>query len=121
MLQQMVNMFLEPLENFLKSDLNDLKEKKKRFERSFEAFEHADSKYMSKKSKDMGIFESAQEVAECRKEFHSASLAYCLKLNEIHFKKKAFFAESVIPIYSQWFKFLFHAVNLTCFYNFWIL
>lgn len=88
----------------MKTEIAELKERKKRFERSRDDYDHAMSKYMSKKQKDVGIFESAQDVADAKREYHKNSLLYCIKLNEIIEKKKTTFLENVkkIIIYRCW-------------------
>lgn len=87
--------FISPIETLLKGDLQMLKELKKRYEKSHEEYYHASGKYMGKKSKEDALFEAAQEVADCRKEFHECSLDYCLKLDEV-LQKKSFLVTSAV-------------------------
>ncbi len=50
---------------------------------------------MSKKPKDVGVLESALEVANLRKEFHDTSLSLAIHLNEMVDKKSTFVYQSV--------------------------
>lgn len=50
---------------------------------------------MSKKPKDLGILESAQEVAALRREMHETSLSLAIHLNEMIDKKSTFVYQSV--------------------------
>lgn len=53
---------------------------------------------MSKKSKDLGLFESALEVADLRKVYHEASLDLALKLNEIVWRKDVCLTDALIGL-----------------------
>jgi Cft2 family RNA processing exonuclease len=50
---------------------------------------------MSKKPKDVGVLESAQEVANLRRELHETSLSLAIHLNEMIDKKSTFVYQSV--------------------------
>lgn len=58
-------------------------------------FGYAYSRYMSKKPKDVGVLESAQEVANLRRELHETSLSLAIHLNEMIDKKSTFVYQSV--------------------------
>ena len=102
--------FISPIETLVKGDLQMLKELKKRYEKSHEEYYHASAKYMSKKSKEDALFEAAQEVADCRKEFHECSLDYCLKLDEL-LKKKEFVVTNAVSSLASDFGKLYAAEN----------
>lgn len=50
---------------------------------------------MSKKTKDIGLSESAQEVANSRREMHDSSLSLAIHLNEMSDKKITFVYQSL--------------------------
>lgn len=50
---------------------------------------------MSKKPKDIGVSESAQEVATLRRELHDSSLSLAIHLNEMTDKKTNFVYQSI--------------------------
>lgn len=79
---------LDSLEAFAKHDLGSAKDFKRRWERTGMEATHLAARYMAKKARDPGLFEAAQELAESRKEYHSAALDYCQKLNELHVRKE---------------------------------
>ncbi|KAI7899498.1 uncharacterized protein BX663DRAFT_521103 [Cokeromyces recurvatus] len=91
-----VDTFIEPLNEFVKSTIGPLKELRKRFEKSSDDVDLALSRYMSKKPKDPTLQESAIELADSRKAFHKVYMDYVLKLNDIEAKKKIDYMENVL-------------------------
>lgn len=71
-----------------------MQESKRRYEKTRLDFGHAHSKYMAKRAKDVGLLESAQEVAALRRDFHEASLDYAIVLNEVSDKKNVLVYQS---------------------------
>lgn len=59
-------------------------------------FGYAYSRYMSKRPKDIGVAESAQEVANFRRELHDSSLSLAIHLNEMADKKVTFVYQSLM-------------------------
>lgn len=53
---------------------------------------------MSKKGKDLALFEAAVEVGEARKTYHTASLDLVCKLNEVVSKKDVCCMEAVLGL-----------------------
>ena len=72
-----------------------MKELKRKYEKDKLEFGHAYSRYMSKKPKDIGVTESAQEVATLRRELHDSSLSLAIHLNEMTDKKTNFVYQSI--------------------------
>ena len=70
-------------------------ELKKKYEKEKLEFGYAYSRYMSKKPKDFGVLETAQEVATLRKDLHETSLSLAIHLNEMIDKKSTFIYQSV--------------------------
>ncbi len=97
-MKQIETVFADPFENFCKSDLSSIKELKKKYEKTGAEFFHENSKYMAKKGKDEELFESAVEVANSRKAYHSATLDLVAKLNEIMMRKDVHLMESLIGL-----------------------
>lgn len=58
-------------------------------------FGYAYSRYMSKRPKDIGLLESAQEVANLRRSLHETSLSLAIHLNEMFDKKSTFVYQSL--------------------------
>ncbi|KAJ8659588.1 hypothetical protein O0I10_004566 [Lichtheimia ornata] len=88
--------FIEPLEKFMKETIAPVKEAKKRFERSSDDLDSALSKYMGKKPRDPTINESANELADTRKQFHQVYMDYVQKLNDVEAKKKVDYMEDIL-------------------------
>lgn len=95
MIQETEHVLLGPMEEFLK-EFNELRTRKRKFEKHSSEYESALWRYMAKKSHDMGIFETAEEVSETRKKFHDASIRYVQILNVLHAKKKAQFGKQLL-------------------------
>lgn len=58
-------------------------------------FGSAYSRYMSKRPKDIGVLEGAQEVATLRRDLHETSLSLAIHLNEMIDKKSTFVYQSI--------------------------
>ena len=50
---------------------------------------------MSKRIKDPGLTEAAEEVHQARLEFHQRSIGYCMTLNDFHYGKRTEYLETV--------------------------
>ena len=68
---------------------------KRKYETDKLEFGYAYSRYMSKKPKDLGVLESAQEVATLRRDLHETSLSLAIHLNEMIDKKTTFVYQSI--------------------------
>ena len=68
---------------------------KRKYEKDKLEFGYAYSRYMSKKPKDLGVLESAQEVATLRRDLHETSLSLAIHLNEMIDKKTTFVYQSI--------------------------
>ena len=68
---------------------------KRKYEKDKLEFGYAYSRYMSKKPKAVGVLESAQEVANLRRELHETSLSLAIHVNEMIDKKSTFVYQSV--------------------------
>ncbi|ORE11849.1 ArfGap-domain-containing protein [Rhizopus microsporus var. microsporus] len=90
------DMFIMPLDLFVKETITPIKELKKKFEKSSDDVDSALSRYMSKKPKDPTLQESAKELADTRKTFHKVYMEYVSKLNDIEAKKKIDYMENVL-------------------------
>ncbi|KAI8382451.1 hypothetical protein BD560DRAFT_386641 [Blakeslea trispora] len=91
-----VDTFISPLDQFLKTTIMPIKELRKKFEKSSDEVDSALSRYMSKKPKDPTLQESAKELADTRKIFHKSYMEYVSKLNDIEAKKKVDYMENVL-------------------------
>ncbi|KAI8885870.1 ArfGap-domain-containing protein [Backusella circina FSU 941] len=91
-----VNTFVVPLDEFLRSTLAPVKELRKKFEKSSDEVDSSLSKYMSKKPKDPMIQETAKELGDNRRVFHKCYMEYVSKLNDIEAKKKVDYMENVL-------------------------
>ncbi|KAI9189618.1 hypothetical protein H9P43_001051 [Blastocladiella emersonii ATCC 22665] len=90
--------FLEEIEHFLANDVSSLKDVRKKFNNASDALDSALDKYLSKKAHDASIPESARDVADARKAFHEASLAYCTRLNAVRATRKTDLMRRVIDM-----------------------
>ena len=90
---QMNTLLTNPMESFSKKEMEDLKDKKKKFERSFSNYDSALSKASSVKRKPTNPKEQSrtveleQEVVEARKEFKGSSLDFAFSLNDVAVRK----------------------------------
>jgi len=93
MMMQMNTLLTSPMESFSKKEMEDLKEKKKKFERSFNNYDSALSKLSSVKRKSITpkdqsrTVELEQEVVDSRKDFRVNSLDFAFVLNDIAVRK----------------------------------
>lgn len=75
-----------------------IKDLKKRYEKTQSDFCHENGKFMGKKEKDLGLFESASDVAMARQNYHEAALDLACKLNEVVWKKDVAFMDALIGL-----------------------
>lgn len=68
---------------------------KRKYEKDKLEFGSAYSRYMSKRPKDIGVLEGAQEVAILRRDLHETSLCLAIHLNEMIDKKSTFVYQSI--------------------------
>lgn len=68
------------------------------FERSSDSADSALDRYLSKRIKDPGLQESADEVGMSRRDFHEKSIYYSLELNDFQYRKRPDLIENVCCI-----------------------
>jgi Arf-GAP/coiled-coil/ANK repeat/PH domain-containing protein len=85
---QLENLILQPMETFCKEEIDEVKEKKKKYVRSSSSLESALSKAAQiKRAPTMKTLEVEHELAEARKEFQISGMDLVFSLNEIEAKK----------------------------------
>ncbi|KAG0227690.1 centaurin beta [Actinomortierella wolfii] len=90
---QITQMFIEPLEAFVKDEVIPVKELRKPFQTLSDEVDTALHRYMSKRPRDQSIPEASKDVADARKKFHHEYVDYCMRLNELQAKEKFEFME----------------------------
>ncbi|KAJ3277241.1 Arf-GAP with coiled-coil, ANK repeat and PH domain-containing protein 2, partial [Borealophlyctis nickersoniae] len=95
---QLKDVFIDPVTAFVDKEINPAKKLGKEFQQCNDAYENAFGRYSSKRPKDVGMEESAKEVADARKAFHAKTLSYCNKLNEVEVKRKFELVENVMAL-----------------------
>ena len=105
MMHQIQETFMNPLENILKKDLVELREVKRSFEKASENVDSLLDRYLSKRSKDLNVQETANEVALARAEFHERSVKYAKELNDFLYIKRTVVLEHVLALVYTKFSF----------------
>ncbi|KAF9165892.1 Arf-GAP with coiled-coil, ANK repeat and PH domain-containing protein 2 [Actinomortierella ambigua] len=95
---QITQMFIEPLEAFVKDEVVPVKELRKPFLVLSDEVDTALHRYMSKRPRDQSIPEASKDVADSRKKFHHEYVDYCLRLNELQAKEKFEFMEYLVTL-----------------------
>ncbi|OZJ04193.1 hypothetical protein BZG36_02187 [Bifiguratus adelaidae] len=90
------DMFIEPMEKFVREEIGPVKDMRKRFEKASDEVDGALNRYMAKKTKDTNIEEAAAELAIARKDLHARSLEYSIKMNDLQARKKFEFMEFIL-------------------------
>ncbi|KAI9197140.1 uncharacterized protein BJ171DRAFT_240842 [Polychytrium aggregatum] len=94
--------FLEPIKDFLATEIPPLKKSHKSNTQARDAYSSSAWKFMAKKAQEPGIEELALEMAMNRRLVHETSIDYCSKLNDYNKKMPMIFSESIVGyIYSQ--------------------
>ncbi|KAF9973115.1 Arf-GAP with coiled-coil, ANK repeat and PH domain-containing protein 2 [Actinomortierella ambigua] len=95
---QITQMFIEPLEAFVKEEVVPVKELRKPFLALSDEVDTVLHRYMSKRPRDQSIPEASKDVADARKKFHHEYVDYCLRLNELQAKEKFEFMEYLVTL-----------------------
>lgn len=112
LLSHMNDVLISPLENFLNTEVSEVKDCKKSFDSASDNLDNVLDRYMGKKPHDPTIPEAAKEVAEARKQFHETSIHYAMKLNDLRGKKKYDILENVIALMYTYYAFYHQGYDL---------
>ncbi|KAJ1982794.1 hypothetical protein H4R35_000153 [Dimargaris xerosporica] len=93
---QLMDVFVNPLEEFVKSDLGPVKDAKKRFDRASDDYEYVLAKYLGKRARDANLAETEQDVHASKQTFLAESMDYAITLNETTTMKRLEFIEYVL-------------------------
>ncbi|KAG0333620.1 ADP-ribosylation factor GTPase-activating protein agd4 [Podila horticola] len=93
---QITQMFIEPMETFLKNEVVPVKEARKQFQKASDDVDLALTRYMSRRPRDQAIPEASKDVADARKKFHVEYVDYCIKLNELQAREQFEFTEHIV-------------------------
>ncbi|KND00518.1 uncharacterized protein SPPG_04828 [Spizellomyces punctatus DAOM BR117] len=108
---QYKDVFVDPLNQFIASEVQPTKKAGKDFQHAQDQYQNALSRYMSKKSTDKGIEESARDAADARKAFHTKTIEYATKLNDVDVKRKFEIVENVVALVYTNFSFFHQAYD----------
>ncbi|KAI3657938.1 hypothetical protein MP638_000250 [Amoeboaphelidium occidentale] len=138
MLSQLKDVFMEPVDSFVKKDIMQVRESKKTYEKSSDQLDTSLDRYLSVRvpvnsigngpnsnpsaaaattttaaSKDLNrIQEAAEDVSQQRREFHEKSVQYAVNLNEFNHRKRADFLENVLALMYTQFAFFHQGYEL---------
>ncbi|KAJ1984990.1 hypothetical protein H4R34_000334 [Dimargaris verticillata] len=93
---QLMDVFVNPLEEFVKSELGPVKDAKKRFDRASDDYEYVLAKCLGKRARDANLADAEQDVHTSKQTFLTESMDYAITLNETTTMKRLEFIEYVL-------------------------
>ncbi|KAF6032167.1 hypothetical protein EB796_009523 [Bugula neritina] len=105
MMEKVKETFVDKLEEFRKSHIVSAKDERKRFEKTTKQYCTALEKHLSLKpgkSAEGQIQESDSTIESEKGQFHKEAMAYVMKLQEVHERKKFEFVEILLAFMCGW-------------------
>ncbi|RKP38470.1 hypothetical protein BJ085DRAFT_40537 [Dimargaris cristalligena] len=90
---QMMDVFVHPLEEFVKNELQPIKDTRKRFEKASDDYDYLLNKSMGKRPKDPSIPDCDRDVKESKSNFYEKSMDYSITLLDASSVKRLEFIE----------------------------
>jgi hypothetical protein len=100
----MENLITSPMETFCRRDLEEARDKRKKFDKSRSSYDGALSKasQVKKNQNTLKVLELEHELADAKQDFYVTSLEYVMTLNDTQSRKKLEVLEKVCSsIFSQ--------------------